>query len=167
MTPIYYVFFTTCVIIASAILFNEFAYLPIKDWVGLVCGFLIVLIAIFLLHLCKNFDFTLLNLAQQIDIVNDSVPNETPLQMTSARIYSLRETDLKDTISGFKSDEEDDIDVYKSVESSHSAKNSRSGSISLTPDVKLLSSTENGRRNRAGYMALYGTTDDIDSHHHH
>lgn len=72
VTPIYYVFFTTCVILASAILFNEFSHLPIKDWMGLSCGFFTVLTAIALLHLCKNFDFTLVNLAQQIDFVNSS-----------------------------------------------------------------------------------------------
>ena len=58
--------FTTCVIIASAILFREFDSVTIKDWVGLICGFLTVLTAIVLLHCCKNYDITLAEIAHQI-----------------------------------------------------------------------------------------------------
>ncbi|XP_001605763.1 magnesium transporter NIPA2 [Nasonia vitripennis] len=56
VTPIYYVFFTTFVIIASAILFREWEYMSIEDVIGCVCGFLTVIIAIFLLNAFKDLD---------------------------------------------------------------------------------------------------------------
>lgn len=56
VTPIYYVFFTTFVIIASAILFREWEYMSNEDVIGCFCGFLTVVIAIFLLNAFKDVD---------------------------------------------------------------------------------------------------------------
>lgn len=58
VTPIYYVFFTTFVILASAILFQEWESLSNEDIVGSLCGFSIVIIAIFLLNAFKDLDIT-------------------------------------------------------------------------------------------------------------
>ncbi|KAI4461056.1 hypothetical protein MML48_5g00008856 [Holotrichia oblita] len=59
VTPVYYVFFTTLVIIASAILFKEWTALSIQDIIGNICGFLTVIIAIFLLHAFKDVEISL------------------------------------------------------------------------------------------------------------
>lgn len=56
VTPIYYVFFTTLVIIASAILFREWEKMGAVDVVGASCGFLIVIVAIFLLNAFKEMN---------------------------------------------------------------------------------------------------------------
>lgn len=56
VTPIYYVFFTTLVIIASAILFREWEKMSVENTLGASCGFLIVIIAIFLLNAFKDID---------------------------------------------------------------------------------------------------------------
>ena len=56
VTPVYYVFFTTLVIIASAILFREWENMSTEDIFGSCCGFLIVIIAIFLLNAFKEID---------------------------------------------------------------------------------------------------------------
>lgn len=56
VTPIYYVLFTTLVIIASAILFREWEKISIENILGACCGFLIVIIAIFLLNAFKEID---------------------------------------------------------------------------------------------------------------
>lgn len=56
VTPIYYVFFTTLVIVASAILFREWEKMSAEDTVGATCGFLVVVIAIFLLNAFKEMD---------------------------------------------------------------------------------------------------------------
>ncbi|XP_034174817.2 magnesium transporter spict isoform X1 [Osmia lignaria lignaria] len=56
VTPVYYVFFTTLVIIASAILFREWKNMSTEDILGSCCGFLIVIIAIFLLNAFKELD---------------------------------------------------------------------------------------------------------------
>ncbi|MCL4145266.1 UNVERIFIED_CONTAM: hypothetical protein GTU68_031961 [Idotea baltica] len=53
VTPIYYVFFTTCVILASAMLFKEWQGMSAKDIIGVLAGFLTVVAAIFLLHAFK------------------------------------------------------------------------------------------------------------------
>lgn len=59
VTPVYYVFFTTLVIIASAILYKEWMTLSLQDILGNICGFLTVIIAIFLLHAFKDVDVSL------------------------------------------------------------------------------------------------------------
>lgn len=56
VTPIYYVFFTTLVIVASAILFREWTKMSAENILGASCGFLVVIIAIFLLHAFKEVD---------------------------------------------------------------------------------------------------------------
>lgn len=56
VTPIYYVFFTTLVIIASAILFREWQNMSAEDTIGASCGFLIIVVAIFLLNAFKEMD---------------------------------------------------------------------------------------------------------------
>ncbi|KAH0950943.1 hypothetical protein HN011_003688 [Eciton burchellii] len=56
VTPIYYVFFTTLVIVASAILFREWQKMNNEDILGASCSFFIVIIAIFLLNAFKEID---------------------------------------------------------------------------------------------------------------
>lgn len=59
VTPVYYVFFTTLVIIASSILYKEWTSLKAEDVVGSLCGFLVVIIAIFLLNAFKDMDISM------------------------------------------------------------------------------------------------------------
>lgn len=58
VTPIYYVFFTTFVLIASNILFKDWKFMFYQDILGSLCGFLILIIAIFLLNAFQDFDLT-------------------------------------------------------------------------------------------------------------
>lgn len=58
VTPIYYVFFTTFVILASSILFKEWRHMSITDSLGAVCGFFTILIAILLLNAFKDLDIS-------------------------------------------------------------------------------------------------------------
>jgi len=62
VTPIYYVFFTSFVIIASAILFREWHSMSLENIIGSLCGFSIVIIAIFLLNAFKDYNISLSNL---------------------------------------------------------------------------------------------------------
>ncbi|KAJ8942228.1 hypothetical protein NQ314_010128 [Rhamnusium bicolor] len=57
VTPIYYVLFTTMVIIASAILFKEWEKMDNQDMLGGLCGFLVTVVAIFLLNAFKDSQF--------------------------------------------------------------------------------------------------------------
>lgn len=59
VTPIYYVMFTTLVITASAILFKEFTHMRFDDILGDICGFLVVISAVFMLNAFKDLDISL------------------------------------------------------------------------------------------------------------
>ena len=65
VTPIYYVFFTTFVLIASNILFKEWRSMFYQDILGSLCGFLVLIIAIFLLNAFSDFDITFDSLRKQ------------------------------------------------------------------------------------------------------
>lgn len=54
VTPIYYVFFTTATIAASAILFNGISGADSRDMVSIFCGFLTIFIGVFLLNAPKR-----------------------------------------------------------------------------------------------------------------
>lgn len=58
VTPIYYVTFTTFVIMASAILFKEWQNMKFEDILGDICGFMIVIIAVILLNAFQNMDIS-------------------------------------------------------------------------------------------------------------
>ncbi|XP_077286186.1 magnesium transporter spict [Arctopsyche grandis] len=58
VTPVYYVMFTTLVIIASAILFKEWQNMGYNDILGNICGFVVVIIGILLLNAFKDMDIS-------------------------------------------------------------------------------------------------------------
>ncbi|GAB0195959.1 magnesium transporter NIPA4 [Grus japonensis] len=62
--PIYYVLFTTIVITTSIILFKEWVSMTVVDIIGTVCGFLTIILGVFLLHAFKDVDVSLGNLPQ-------------------------------------------------------------------------------------------------------
>ncbi|KFV54005.1 Magnesium transporter NIPA4, partial [Tyto alba] len=62
--PIYYVLFTTIVIATSIILFKEWVAMTVVDIIGTVCGFLTIILGVFLLHAFKDMDVSLGNLPQ-------------------------------------------------------------------------------------------------------
>ncbi|XP_062443404.1 magnesium transporter NIPA4 [Rhea pennata] len=62
--PIYYVLFTTIVITTSIILFKEWVTMTLVDIIGTVCGFLTIILGVFLLHAFKDMDVNLGNLPQ-------------------------------------------------------------------------------------------------------
>lgn len=59
VTPIYYVFFTTFVILASSILYKEWSCLGASDIIGNVIGFLTTIIGIFQMQLFRDVDIPL------------------------------------------------------------------------------------------------------------
>lgn len=59
VTPVYYVMFTTLVILASAILFKEWMHMKVEDVIGDLCGFSIVIVAVFLLNAFKDLDISM------------------------------------------------------------------------------------------------------------
>ncbi|XP_051820881.1 magnesium transporter NIPA3 [Antechinus flavipes] len=58
VTPIYYVFFTSMVVMCSAILFKEWYSMTAGDVIGTLSGFFTIVNGIFLLHAFKNTDIT-------------------------------------------------------------------------------------------------------------
>ncbi|XP_075974479.1 magnesium transporter spict [Anticarsia gemmatalis] len=62
VTPVYYVMFTILVIIASGILFKEWDYMSPPDIIGCMCGFLVVITAVFMLNAFKDVQISLKDL---------------------------------------------------------------------------------------------------------
>lgn len=72
VTPVYYVFFTTFVICASAILFKEWGNMAATDVVGNLCGFLTVISGIFLLNAFREWDISFNNIGNLLQKKEDS-----------------------------------------------------------------------------------------------
>lgn len=66
VTPVYYVFFTACVILSSAVLFKEWKGLPATDVIGVLSGFFTVVIGIFVLHAFKDMDVTWMGMSAML-----------------------------------------------------------------------------------------------------
>ncbi|MEE6496504.1 hypothetical protein FKM82_002393 [Ascaphus truei] len=54
VTPIYYVLFTSCVLVCSAILFQEWQHLSGGSAVGTISGFVTIVLGVFLLHAYRD-----------------------------------------------------------------------------------------------------------------
>lgn len=54
MNPIYYVFFTTATIVASAILFQGFNTTDAVNTLSLICGFLVIFMGVYLLNISRQ-----------------------------------------------------------------------------------------------------------------
>lgn len=62
VTPTYYVLFTSCVILVSLVLFKEFFKMAVTDIIGDLCGFLTIVLGIFMLNWFKDMDISLKNI---------------------------------------------------------------------------------------------------------
>ena len=96
VTPIYYVMFTTCTIIASAILFKEWENLSSKDVLGALCGFLTIIVGVFLLHAFKEFNFSL----RQLIVSTSSGQGDTRRDddANAVLLSDLKDSDIDDVI---------------------------------------------------------------------
>ena len=72
VTPLLYVIFTGCVILASAVLFREWSGLTGEDIVGNLCGLLVIVAGIFLLQAFREMNISTKNLprARKDDVRN-------------------------------------------------------------------------------------------------
>lgn len=81
VTPVYYVIFTTLVIVASAILFKEWRHMKAEDVVGDICGFAIVVVAVILLNAFQNAEISMNDLKQMMRPKREPVNNKlTPFE---------------------------------------------------------------------------------------
>jgi magnesium transporter len=60
--PVYYIFFTTSVMVASAILFQEWQHMTVINIIGIVCGFLVVIVALFMMNGFRDLRISLIDL---------------------------------------------------------------------------------------------------------
>ncbi|XP_037281345.2 magnesium transporter NIPA2 isoform X2 [Rhipicephalus microplus] len=114
VTPIYYVFFTTFVLIASAILFKEWGNMSGEDVLGSLAGFMTVVCAIFLLNAFKDWDVSLSSLQgllqstreqQQRNVVDSALPDLTTALLDSPPSSSQRSSALVATSPSFPYEE--------------------------------------------------------------
>lgn len=73
VTPIYYVFFTTCVIVASLVLYKEFFSMSVKDIFGFICGFLTIVMGIFQLNAFRDVSISLQNMTKARKDSSDNI----------------------------------------------------------------------------------------------
>ena len=93
VTPIYYVFFTSAVIVASLVLFKEWGNMKPEDIVGNLCGFIVIVSGIFLLNAFKDMTITLANLPSSRKTENSSTHDD---KMMSSMCHDDRQTLLAD-----------------------------------------------------------------------
>ena len=79
VTPIYYVFFTTFVILASGILFKEWSSLSAPDILGNVIGFLTTIIGIFQMQLFRDVNINIRQLRYLLHKPSVGIDAETGL----------------------------------------------------------------------------------------
>lgn len=79
VTPIYYVVFTTLVIVASAILFKEWRHMTVENVIGDLCGFSIVIIAVILLNAFQNAEISISDLRQLMRPRREPINQKSPM----------------------------------------------------------------------------------------
>uniref|UniRef100_A0A6A7FYJ6 Magnesium transporter NIPA2 n=2 Tax=Hirondellea gigas TaxID=1518452 RepID=A0A6A7FYJ6_9CRUS len=72
VTPIYYVLFTSSVLLASAILFKEWDGLEPKDALGILAGFFTTIVGVTLLHAFRDIDISRLKLGTLLSSNNSN-----------------------------------------------------------------------------------------------
>lgn len=97
VTPIYYVIFTTLVIVASAILFKEWRHMSVENVIGDLCGFCIVVIAVILLNAFQNAEISISDLRQMMrprrDPLNQKSMHEDAYVRQTRNGYGTRSDD--------------------------------------------------------------------------
>jgi magnesium transporter len=92
VTPIYYVIFTTLVIVASAILFKEWMHMSASDVIGDICGFFVVIVAVIMLNAFRDMDVSMDDVRGIMRPKRDLLPtssssmNETPTRSHFERV---------------------------------------------------------------------------------
>lgn len=114
VTPIYYVFFTSSVMVASLILFKEWYTMKTLDIVGNLCGFLTIIAGIFLLNAFKDINLSLANLpkARKDDQSSSSSLNGSLLPRQLDDTQTLLGTDLHRREEDLESEYHDSPDNY-------------------------------------------------------
>ena len=93
VTPIYYVLFTTFVLIASAILFKEWQSMTVENVIGDLCGFSTVVIGIFLLNAFKDLNLNMENIKYQL--MNPKNPSSNDRYMNEIVVHDPLMPDIR------------------------------------------------------------------------
>lgn len=97
VTPIYYVFFTTSVLMCSAILFKEWEHMATDDIIGTLSGFITIIVGIFLLHAFKDVSISLATLPVSIRKEERNGPVSNGMAAHNHSSYELlRNEDMED-----------------------------------------------------------------------
>ena len=68
VTPIYYVMFTTLTTTASAILFKDWMDVSLSEVIASLCGFFVIIIAVFLLNAFREMNITLEDIRNSVQV---------------------------------------------------------------------------------------------------
>ncbi|KAK9761238.1 hypothetical protein K7432_014008 [Basidiobolus ranarum] len=92
VTPVYYVMFTTCTIMSTAILFQGF-HAETLNIVTAVCGFLVICGGVLLLHISKEAEEVVDDYRSELDPEVGQIEKPTPLRLAdSPRVEPMNET---------------------------------------------------------------------------
>ena len=78
VSPLLYVVFTSCVILASVLLFHEWKGLSSVDIVSIICAFLVILVGVFLLQYFKDINVSITQ-TKVVTNVNPSPTKKLPI----------------------------------------------------------------------------------------
>lgn len=82
VTPIYYVGFTSFVLITTSILFDEWKHMNIQNFICNLCGLFVIITAIFLLNAFKDLNITYNNI-KQLSLNNSNFQRDCNLSSDS------------------------------------------------------------------------------------
>ena len=68
VTPIYYVMFTSLTTLASAILFKDWVNVSLTEIIGSLCGFLVIIVAVFILNAFREINITLDDIRNSVQV---------------------------------------------------------------------------------------------------
>uniref|UniRef100_H2YVY6 Magnesium transporter NIPA2 n=2 Tax=Ciona savignyi TaxID=51511 RepID=H2YVY6_CIOSA len=112
VTPVYYVLFTTTVLLCSAILFKEWNAMDPRSVIGMLAGFGTIVTGIFFLHAFKDINFSLSDLPKFVKNVGANGVVES-VKYTSVRKAhrSDERSELLDQVDAIYSEEDESSNV--------------------------------------------------------
>ncbi|XP_014780842.1 magnesium transporter NIPA2 isoform X1 [Octopus bimaculoides] len=100
VTPIYYVLFTSSVMVASLILFKEWVNMAVLDIIGNICGFMTIIAGIFLLNAFKDMNISLSNLPSSKKVDYNPAINH----LNDSKLISIKHDDCQNLLLSHTSD---------------------------------------------------------------
>lgn len=131
VTTVYYVLFTLCVMIASAILFKELANIKFVDFIGCLCGFSTIVCALCLIHFFKVDNMQDVSLLQTLNNAPKFVSNDTNNYLSNKLSQSQTNYTLLQVNNDDDSNDSSDDYVKLAIQNNNNNTNNNDDSTSV------------------------------------